>query len=601
MTPPNELQASGRTIGGRALHAKALGGVAAGALAIVAAIWIVGAAGSDDGPAARRDFDFAPLETLPVQDIGFSGSRSFEKSLYTFAKEHVHEIAGDARYGGRHPIENLLSMVFETHDWLHQPFLEVRHPALKKVFDPDRRFKHAVPVTPQELVEGERQTQPGGWAALIWPGGDRNRPLFDSPESKAVQTELNHLFGKVDLLFGREASSAAPRLPGVGDAFRIVPAVDFRGHKDQWRTVAEVMNLNLERTPVETRVIESYIKMEMAFKGRQAEVFNAESRKLIDAIGELGVPTFNPPWKFSLDRWDGKFAPFAKSGWVYLISAILFAISYLGGEKGFTALFSRLGTGALAAGVALNLAALTTRGLLAGRMPVANLYESAVFIIGGVTVSALAISLFYRSKLVGMGGAALGALTMGMANFYIPGKFGKQVLPLIDALQSYWLNIHVTTMLASYALFTLAFFVSVVYLVRYLVLVARPGFLGAKDPTMMHLDSLNFRIITIGVPILTAGVIMGAIWASEAWGRPWAFDPKETASLITWMIYAFYLHARLFLGWRGLRGIWMSVAGFAAVVFTYLGVSFFLPGLHSYVAAQPFNFVEFIKKIVPGF
>ncbi|MBI3734917.1 cytochrome c biogenesis protein CcsA [Candidatus Sumerlaeota bacterium] len=186
----------------------------------------------------------------------------------------------------------------------------------------------------------------------------------------------------------------------------------------------------------------------------------------------------------------------------------------------------------------------------------------------------------------------------------------------MDALQSYWLRIHVTSMLTSYAFFSLAFFTAGAWVLRrwYLVAAApRMVTAGAGGPSgsvsmkvdpsedqmLQYLDGLTFRIITIGFPILTGGVILGAVWASEAWGRPWGFDPKETAAAITWMIYAIYLHCRLFLGWRGSRGIWLSILGFGAVVFTYLGVSFFLPGLHSYVS-EGVSFKDFLKGIIPG-
>jgi cytochrome c-type biogenesis protein CcsB len=189
---------------------------------------------------------------------------------------------------------------------------------------------------------------------------------------------------------------------------------------------------------------------------------------------------------------------------------------------------------------------------------------------------------------------------MGVANT-MPLQYGRKILPLIDALQSYWLRIHVTSMLISYAFLSIAFFVAMAYAARWIWLRRRPGFAPLQDATLLYLDSLNFRIVTIAMPVLTMGVILGAVWASEAWGRPWAFDPKETAILITWMIYAFYLHARLFLGWRGMRGVLFSLFGYAAVIFTYLGVSFFLPGLHSYVADGEASFIGFLKKLLPRF
>jgi cytochrome c-type biogenesis protein CcsB len=314
----------------------------------------------------------------------------------------------------------------------------------------------------------------------------------------------------------------------------------------------------------------------------------------VAALKALDVPTFKPDWKFGLDRWESRVQLFRISGWVYLISALFFTFSYLAGRQ----VVSVVATATLTAGAALHVAALIVRGILAERTPVANLFEASVFIIAAMTVLSIIIALYYKTKLVGLAGATLGAFFMGIANA-IPLHYGRKIMPLIDALQSYWLHIHVTSMLISYAFFALSFFISGAYVVRKLLLRRVTGASLAEDTTLKYLDALNFRIITIGFPVLTAGVILGAVWAAEAWGRPWAFDPKETAAAITWMIYALYLHCRLFLGWKGSRGIWLSILGFAAVVFTYLGVSFFLPGLHSYVS-DGVSFTQFLKRLIPG-
>jgi cytochrome c-type biogenesis protein CcsB len=107
--------------------------------------------------------------------------------------------------------------------------------------------------------------------------------------------------------------------------------------------------------------------------------------------------------------------------------------------------------------------------------------------------------------------------------------------------------------------------------------------LARRLPTLKAMDVFNFRIVGVGFPLLTIGIIFGAVWAATAWGRPWGFDPKETWSAITWLIYAIYLHVRYLAGWSGKRAAIVAVVGFLAVMFTYLGVNYLLPGLHSYV------------------
>lgn len=516
------------------------------------------------GVTSRPDFDFSAWEAMPIQEGGL------EKSFLTFAHDFVKEVTGKPNYGGRGPVENFLSMAVEPTAWINQPILKVRHPKLRKIFT----GKHGR-TTPLEL-----ETKKAQWI-----------PLLEGEDKKVLEKELGGHYRKIDKILGNENVEAP--LPTAIEIIRIIPHSNFRGDPEVWRTPEEMRARTKDTTPAQDQVLASYAKAIEAFALRDATAFGKHSDELAAALPLLPTKPTLSDAKFRLFRTDTKLHLFSRAGWIYLLAAIFFVVSYLSANKALPI----IGGGLLGLGVAIHIAALVIRGILAGRAPVSNLFESGVFIIGGITLFSLIISIYYRAKIVGLGGGILGAFCMGIANS-IPMHYGQKISPLIDALQSYWLNIHVTSMLISYALFAVAFFVAVSYLVRRAVLTRRPGVDANQDATLQYLDSLNFRVITIGVPILTGGVILGAVWAAEAWGRPWAFDPKETASAITWMIYVLYLHMRLFQGWRGTRGIWLSIIGFAAVVFTYIGVSFFLPGLHSYVSEGE-SFTEFLKRILP--
>jgi cytochrome c-type biogenesis protein CcsB len=154
-------------------------------------------------------------------------------------------------------------------------------------------------------------------------------------------------------------------------------------------------------------------------------------------------------------------------------------------------------------------------------------------------------------------------------------KISSELQPLVPALQSNWLTAHVVTCFIGYAAFAVGFAASGAYLLK-----------GGKGegllPSGKVLDDVAYRAVAVGFPFLTMGILTGAIWANYAWGTYWSWDPKETWSLITWLVYAAYLHARFTAGWRGQRLAWLSAVGFAAVVFTYWGVNFVLSGLHSY-------------------
>ena len=157
------------------------------------------------------------------------------------------------------------------------------------------------------------------------------------------------------------------------------------------------------------------------------------------------------------------------------------------------------------------------------------------------------------------------------------------ITELNPALKSNWLWIHTIMAFISYAMFTIAFGTAVVYLIQqYFLKKKKLGALFQKLPSLKTLDDISYRCLTIGFPLLTVAVITGAIWAEKAWGTYWSWDPKETWSLITWFIYAALLHSRLTTGWRGKRASLLTIAGFLVMLFTFIGVNLWLPGLHAY-------------------
>lgn len=217
-----------------------------------------------------------------------------------------------------------------------------------------------------------------------------------------------------------------------------------------------------------------------------------------------------------------------------------------------------------------------------GHAPLSNMYESLVFFSWCIAL----LNLLWEWKLKSR---FLGAFTMPFAFLFIayaslaPG-ISDRIDPLIPALQSNWLHAHVITCFISYASFALSCAISIIYLMK-----LRKEEKGRKEtrlmalfPTLDSLDGLVYKTIVVGFPLLTLGIVTGAAWANYAWGSYWSWDPKETWSLITWFVYALFLHARFAREWRGKRTAILSIIGFAAVIFTYFGVNYLLSGLHSY-------------------
>ncbi len=229
-------------------------------------------------------------------------------------------------------------------------------------------------------------------------------------------------------------------------------------------------------------------------------------------------------------------------------------------------------------GFVVNTLALTSRTLQSGRIPFANMYEFGMAFVWGLIFFYLYIAYRYKNY-------SLGAFVLPVA-FVLTGIFSsfyQEVRPLMPALKSNWLLIHVITAVIAYGALAISFALAVMYLWRQRMEEAgEEGAITSLLPSLAILDALVNRCIRFAVPFLTLLIVTGAVWAEYAWGSYWRWDPKETWSLITWLIYAMYLHGRVALGWRGKKAMNWAVIGFITVLFTFIGVNVLLPGLHSY-------------------
>jgi cytochrome c-type biogenesis protein CcsB len=208
-------------------------------------------------------------------------------------------------------------------------------------------------------------------------------------------------------------------------------------------------------------------------------------------------------------------------------------------------------------------------------------------------VALMAVAIFVVLVATGRVDRSLGAFVMVPAVLYL-GLAGTVLYtaagPLVPALDSYWIKIHVFAAILSSGAFLLSGVVALLYLlrVRHDDLVAAGGTprfpfsLGASLPAARALDRVTYAVIAFAFPVWTFAIIAGAIWAEAAWGRYWGWDPKETWSFITWVLYAGYLHARATAGWKGTKAAWISVAAAVALVIDYYVVNIFVVGLHSY-------------------
>ena len=232
-------------------------------------------------------------------------------------------------------------------------------------------------------------------------------------------------------------------------------------------------------------------------------------------------------------------------------------------------------------------AAIVLRGILMGRLPIANQYEfSTAFAWALCLVSMLFIAKFRFPVL----GAFSSPVTLLLALYaalqkirelqFIEANGMDSIRNLMPALRSSWLGIHVSTVIVAYGAFGVSCVLSIIFLVRDRM--KENGFWDLHVPKKEALDVISYRCAALGMMFLTVTIGIGGIWAENAWGSYWSWDPKETWALVTWVIYLVYLHLRIRKGWNGKAAAIFCAVGFVCVLFTYIGVNTLLPGLHSY-------------------
>ncbi len=319
---------------------------------------------------------------------------------------------------------------------------------------------------------------------------------------------------------------------------------------------------------------------------------------------------------------------------ILLVTLLLY---WVGAAFPTLTLLTGLGTAGMASTNLCIAALLGARWLAAGYFPLSNLYESLFFIAWGMTAMHLVAERMSQSRLVGVFTAPVAMGITAFATLSLPP--GMQVAaPLVPALKSNWLMMHVSVMLLSYAALMVGALLAIAFLIvtrgqavelrgssvgtgsfrdqRAIQRLKREGQVAAEtsDPVVTAttgstavlervtptaqpstitlspqrltladtLDNISYRMIGLGFPLLTIGIIAGAVWANEAWGSYWSWDPKETWALITWLVFAAYLHARITRGWQGRRPALLAATGFGVVWVCYLGVNLLGKGLHSY-------------------
>jgi cytochrome c-type biogenesis protein CcsB len=232
----------------------------------------------------------------------------------------------------------------------------------------------------------------------------------------------------------------------------------------------------------------------------------------------------------------------------------------------------RAATGFMAAALVFNLGLIVQRWMEADRAPFKSLFESLVFFAFTTTFVYLAFERLYKTRVFG---ALAMLLSLGLLGYAL-GKWDAEIVKLPPALQSAWFVPHVVVYFIGYAAVGLAFALAVVQLLAPRVsfvqrmITMKAGSIMSGKP--LDVEGMSYELVRFGFVLLTVGLLVGSVWAKSAWGDFWVWDPKENWSLVTWLVYGAYLHLRRVRGWRGERGAWLLIVGFAIVMFTYLGI-----------------------------
>ncbi len=575
--------------------------------------------GHDHSP-VRGEIPYSPDMERAVRDADLHlivvKHEGWRETLSSFARIKLNEITGRTRLRGQDPAYTILSMIFEGAEWYGAPIIPVGHPEVGQVLDVDHtvvsaseiidnpnmaNLIHRVEEARERKEELERLTQVTNAVEQVHRLGREDRvlrmfehegisaervlELIDNPESmREMHRERRALRDVVNrerpfLQAGEKLLNGAYVLTNLRHQFLVVP--DTESVDNSWvRPVA----FGGEHGP-------GLIDSGKTFERTLARAFDERNTNLLasatqEFLNTAELSRFYPSRSFRVGQnFYVENNLWYVAAWLYLLSAALFGMYFFFEKPAWY--WSAIGV--MGTGFVVHTGVMVLRTYLRSyetdfRLPVSNMFESITFTAWAVLAIAGIWELVNRRAFIGVAATTLAFLFLtGAAMMPL---HETRIQPLRAVLNSYWLNIHVTMMLLSYAAFALAAAFAFIYLVKSFL--GREALFG-KTPvmTMPQTEEFAYRLVQLGWPILTLGVALGAVWADHAWGRYWGWDPKETWAFITWVTYTIYLHTRMVLGWRGRMSAAACLIGFVMVLITWLGVSYlpwFAGGLHSYAS-----------------
>jgi cytochrome c-type biogenesis protein CcsB len=538
--------------------------------------------------------DLSPLRKLAVQHDGRV------KIIDTLARETVARITGRKNYQdfvpqpdgkikkvGYDPLFTFFDMMIDPVYYADKPLMHVEYLPLRRAFV-DAAFPSAKSESPADAAK--REAEQDKWMKLT-----RLSPMMVMRHGPDLQDKYD-----TQLPYHQAFSELAQGInlfqSGSANLLMVAPA----------QRQAEYTHIS--SLPEDSPVRRAAAEMGKAWRAGDAAGVNRAVLTLAEELPKINAGVY-PTFKRNIEYAYNRSNAFEWGYWAYALSLLTLLLAFGTARKWLIA----LGVTLLFLSVGLHAFGFITRCLIAERFAIQNQYESMTGLSLFGTLVGLTIMLLRRQWLFGAAAAGVGFLVLITATqAQIPGRFIEREAAILNT--SVLLKYHVTTVLCSYGLISLGFIVSLFYLGTYYgaklkgraaaaraAVYGQPAIAGGPDSlavtalnldddqphglarTLSDLDKAQMTVLQLAFWGLGVGILLGAWWADHSWGRWWAFDPKETWALVTWIIYLVVIHVRLMTGHnRGLVTAWLSVLGFVTMLWTYFGVNLILPGLHAY-------------------
>jgi cytochrome c-type biogenesis protein CcsB len=488
------------------------------------------------------------------------------KPLFTLSNDILRKLSRENKFEGNSSMQIFLGFYFDFDHWKDMPLIRVSNKDIQKslgISSSMASFSNLVDLTGTGTYKLSSQVN------AAYEKAPAQRTKYDKEVMK-VDERVNIIY----MIYKGDFMKIFPLKDGSHNWGTAEEAIKSAGSKDDSLYLQKILPLLVEALQTNNRVAAKQITESV--NGYQARF---SEYKLPSASKTNAEITY-----YKLAIFEKLFPFYSTIGLVMLIGLIIMVIK---GRKE-TSVFVKLLGWLLFMGFLCHTFGLALRWYVAGHSPMSNGYESLIFISW---VTLLAGFIFSRKSAFSLSATAvLAGLTLMVAHLSF---MDPEITNLVPVLKSYWLTLHVSVITGSYGFLGLGAILGIIIMI--LLLLSNPQNRERISNTIDELTVINFKTLTLGLYFLAIGTFLGAVWANESWGKYWGWDPKETWSLITIIVYAFVIHSRMIPGMKSIYTFnLLSLIGFSSVLMTYFGVNYYLSGMHSYASGEPVPVPSFV-------